>query len=53
MPKRKLSKEEKEAHLKNISFENLVRELDEKWSDTYEDYVEDDTINLTFLYKES
>lgn len=42
MPKNKLSPEEKAEHLEKISFSNLVKDIDEKWSHTYIDYKEDD-----------
>jgi len=37
MPKKKLTAEEKQEHLEAISFSNLVRAIDEKWSHTYID----------------
>jgi len=37
MPKRKLTAEEKKEHLEAISFSNLVKAIDEKWSYTYID----------------
>lgn len=37
MPKKKLTTEEKKEHLEAISFSNLVKAIDEKWSHTYVD----------------
>jgi hypothetical protein len=37
MPKKKLTAEEKKEHLEAISFNNLVKAIDEKWSHTYVD----------------
>lgn len=37
MPKRKMSPEEKQDYLESISFSNLVKAIDEKWSHTYVD----------------
>jgi hypothetical protein len=42
MPKRKLTAEEQREYLKEISFSNLVKAIDEKWSHTYVDFKEDD-----------
>ena len=36
------TQEEKLEHLESISFSNLVKAIDEKWSHTYEDYVEEE-----------
>jgi len=37
MPKKNLTAEEKQEHLEAISFSNLVKAIDEKWSHTYID----------------
>jgi len=37
MPKRKLTAEEQIEYLEKISFSNLVKAIDEKWSHTYID----------------
>ena len=37
MPKKKFTTEEKKEHLEAISFSNLVKAIDEKWSHTYVD----------------
>jgi hypothetical protein len=37
MRKPKMTDKEKAEHMKTISFANLVREIDEKWSHTYID----------------
>lgn len=37
MSNRKMTEEEKKNHLDSISFSNLVRAIDEKWSHTYID----------------
>ena len=42
MPRKKLTAEEHKKHLEEISFSNLVKAIDEKWSHTYIDYKEDD-----------
>jgi hypothetical protein len=35
--KQKLTEEEQKEHLQSISFSNLVKAIDEKWSHTYID----------------
>jgi len=40
MTKKKMAPEEKSAYLESISFSNLVKAIDEKWSHTYLEYVE-------------
>jgi len=42
MLKRNLTVEEKEKYWEEISFSNLVKAIDKKWSHTYIDYKEDD-----------
>jgi len=37
MPRKKLTVEEKKEYLESISFSNLVKAIDEKWSHTYVD----------------
>jgi len=37
MPKKKPTAEERQKHLEAISFSNLVKAIDEKWSHTYID----------------
>ena len=37
MAKPKMTPEEKQEYLKSISFKNLVKEIDAKWSHTYID----------------
>lgn len=48
MPKKKLTDEEKEAHLEKISFSNLVKAIDEKWSHTYIDPPKEDDLEVFF-----
>ncbi|MDB4378611.1 hypothetical protein N9Z41_02455 [bacterium] len=42
MNKPKMTQEEKLEYLDSISFSNLVRAIDEKWSHTYEDYIDEE-----------
>jgi hypothetical protein len=42
MRKPKMTDKEKAEHMKTISFSNLVKEIDEKWSHTYIDFAEED-----------
>lgn len=42
MNKTKMTQEEKLEYLDSISFSNLVRAIDEKWSHTYKDYVDEE-----------
>jgi hypothetical protein len=37
MSKKKMTNEEKQEHLKSITFSKLVKDIDEKWSHTYLD----------------
>ena len=39
MSKLKMTPEEKLQHLESISFSNLVKAIDKKWSHTYLEYV--------------
>jgi hypothetical protein len=43
MPKSKMSPEEEQVYLESISFSNLVKAIDEKWSHTYLDVPEQDS----------
>jgi len=43
MSKRFKTPEEQQEYLDSISFSNLVKAIDEKWSHTYKEYVEDET----------
>jgi hypothetical protein len=42
MTKTRMTQEEKLEYLDSISFSNLVKAIDEKWSHTYEDYIEEE-----------
>jgi hypothetical protein len=42
MNKNKMTQEEKLEYLNSISFSNLVKAIDEKWSHTYEDYIDEE-----------
>jgi len=42
MPKRKMSPEEKREYLDSLSFTNLVKAINKKWSHTYIDVLEQD-----------
>jgi len=42
MRKPKMNEKELAEHMKAISFSNLVKEINEKWSHTYIDFVEED-----------
>jgi hypothetical protein len=37
-----MTQEEKLEYLNSISFSNLVKAIDEKWSHTYEDYIDEE-----------
>jgi ABC-type transporter Mla maintaining outer membrane lipid asymmetry ATPase subunit MlaF len=41
MRKNKMTEEEISEHMKTISFSNLVKEINEKWSHTYIDVSND------------
>ena len=43
MRKSKMSPEERQEYLESISFNNLVKAIDEKWSHTYVDVPEQDS----------
>jgi len=49
MLKKRMTEEEKLAYLESISFSNLVKAIDEKWSHTYQDYIEEKTEDLPDL----
>lgn len=42
MSKKQMTQEEKLEYLDSISFRNLVKAIDEKWSHTYEDYIDEE-----------
>lgn len=46
MPKKKLTAEEKKEHLEAISFSNLVKAIDEKWSHTYVDPLKEEDLEF-------
>jgi hypothetical protein len=48
MPKRKLTAEEQREYLEEISFSNLVKAIDEKWSHTYIDPPKEDNLEIFF-----
>jgi len=41
MSKNKMNDEELIEHMKTISFSNLVKEINDKWSHTYIDFIEE------------
>jgi len=53
--KTKMTPEEKKEHLDKISFSNLVKEIDEKWGHTYQEYVptKDDDLEDWFENREN
>jgi hypothetical protein len=42
MPKAKMTEKQKKEYLDSISFSNLVKAIDEKWSHTYLEIPEQD-----------
>ena len=48
MPRKKLTAEEHKKHLEEISFSNLVKAIDEKWSHTYIDSPKEDNLEIFF-----
>jgi len=48
MPKRKLTAEEQREYLKEISFSNLVKAINEKWSHTYIDPPQEEGLEFFF-----
>ena len=54
MASTKTAQEKRAEHLSTLSFSNLVRDIDEKWSHTYIDVSEegnDDISEEEFLYE--
>ena len=46
MPRKKLTVEEKKEYLESISFSNLVKAIDEKWSHTYIDPLKEEDLEF-------
>jgi uncharacterized protein YprB with RNaseH-like and TPR domain len=43
-----MTKEQKQEYLEKISFSNLVKAIDEKWSHTYIDPPKEDNLEIFF-----
>ena len=48
MARKKLTDEEQKQYLETISFSNLVKAIDEKWSHTYIDPPKEDNLEIFF-----
>jgi len=48
MPRKKLTSEEHKKHLEEISFSNLVKAINEKWSHTYIDPPQEEGLEFFF-----
>jgi len=48
MPRKKLTAEEHKKHLEEISFSNLVKAINEKWSHTYIDPPQEEGLEFFF-----
>ena len=48
MPRKKLTAEEHKKHLEEISFSNLVKAINKKWSHTYIDPPQEEGLEFFF-----